>query len=218
LPQSEADKAVDEYFLGTSIVDLNNLAKTAISFNALKDELAKIPSRQVLVLVDACHAGEQESVDERPPGSGIILPGVQQYRSNSTSPPPNISAAFGLMKELFADMRRGSGAVVLAAAAGNQYAKDTGKSGLFTWCVLQGLQGAADTNADQNVTVEELVTYVGDEVERQSAGGQRPNTRQENLDNDFVVGRTLASLPQPPKAPVKAPANKPSKKKKRGGR
>lgn len=42
------------------------------------------------------------------------------------------------MKELFADMRRGSGAVVLAAAAGNQYAADREERAVYVGAFCKG--------------------------------------------------------------------------------
>jgi len=232
LPQTDTDRAVSDYYLAARDTRRGELKGTAIPFDAFNEAVGSTKARQVLVLVDACHAGEQddeartplETFEEaaRPHGPLDIvqdrLPGgVLRYRTDPTNRPPNSSSAFALMKDMFADMRRGSGAVMIGAAAGDQYAVDNGKNGLFTDCIVRGLEGAADADKNQAITVEELVSFVGNEVVRLSLGSQKPETRQENLDNDFLVGKPLASLPKAPAPPKKPAAKPPAKKKKRGG-
>jgi uncharacterized caspase-like protein len=93
-------------------------------------------------------------------------------------------------QELFADLRRGTGAVVISSASGNEYALEGEQwsNGVFTYALLNGLKNAqADVNQDQTVTVSELQAYVIDEVRKLTAGGQNPTVRRENLDYDFVV-------------------------------
>ncbi len=223
---------MSDYYLAARDTRRGELKGTAIPFDAFNEAVGSTKARQVLVLVDACHAGEQddeartplETFEEaaRPHGPLDIvqdrLPGgVLRYRTDPTNRPPNSSSAFALMKDMFADMRRGSGAVMIGAAAGDQYAVDNGKNGLFTDCIVRGLEGAADADKNQAITVEELVSFVGNEVVRLSLGNQKPETRQENLDNDFLVGKPLASLPKALAPPKKPAAKPPAKKKKRGG-
>lgn len=233
LPQTDPDRAVSDYYLAARDTRRGELRSTAIPFDAFNEAIGSTKARQVLVLVDACHAGEQDD-EARTPIEVVedvarlhgpleivqerLRSGVIRYRTDPTNRPPNSSSAFALMKDMFADMRRGSGAVMIGAAAGDQYAVDNGKNGLFTDCVVRGLEGGADADKNQAITVEELVSFVGNEVVRLTEGRQKPETRQENLDNDFLVGKSLASLPKAP-APPKKPAPKPAKKagKKRGG-
>ena len=93
-------------------------------------------------------------------------------------------------QDLFADLRRGTGAVVISSASGNEYALEGEKwrNGVFTYALLSGLRdGKADANHDGSVTVGELQSYVINEVRGLTAGGQNPTVRRENLDYDFGV-------------------------------
>ncbi len=93
-------------------------------------------------------------------------------------------------QELFADLRRGTGAVVISSASGNEYALEGERwsNGVFTYALLSGLRdGKADANHDGTVSVSELQAYVIDEVRRLTAGGQNPTVRRENLDYDFEL-------------------------------
>jgi WD40 repeat protein len=107
--------------------------------------------------------------------------------------PPNRALGADVLRfqqDLFADLRRGTGAVVISSASGNEYALEGEQwnNGVFTYALLSGLRdGKADANRDGTVTVGELQSYVITEVRRLTAGGQNPTVRRENLDYDFAV-------------------------------
>jgi hypothetical protein len=101
-----------------------------------------------------------------------------------------IKSSFELMQELFANVSKGSGSVVISAAAGNSYAleSDEWRNGVFTYTILSGLKNeTADQNKDGKVTVTELKDFVSKEVERLTDGAQKPTSRRENLEFDFVI-------------------------------
>ena len=93
-------------------------------------------------------------------------------------------------QDLFADLRRGTGAVVISSASGNEFALE-GKqwnNGVFTYALLSGLKNEkADRNHDGTITIGELQAYVIEAVRKLTAGGQNPTVRRENLDYDFAV-------------------------------
>jgi uncharacterized caspase-like protein len=94
------------------------------------------------------------------------------------------------MQELFANVSKGSGAVVISAAAGNSYAleSDEWRNGVFTFALLSGLRSKlADLNKNGAITVTELKDYVSKEVERLTKGAQKPTSRRENLEFDFRI-------------------------------
>ena len=95
-----------------------------------------------------------------------------------------------LLAQLFADLRRGSGAAVISSASGAEFALESARwqNGVFTYSVLQGLgSGAADLDQDGTIRVSELRDYVVGEVHRLTQGKQTPTSRRENLDFDFPV-------------------------------
>ncbi|MBW3546126.1 MAG: hypothetical protein KY428_11110 [Bacteroidetes bacterium] len=95
-----------------------------------------------------------------------------------------------MSKQLFADMRRNSGATVISSAGGAEYAFEGKKwrNGLFTYVLLNGLESdKADLNNDGMIMLSELQKYLVSEVPRMSGGLQTPTSRVENLHNDFRI-------------------------------
>jgi len=62
------------------------------------------------------------------------------------------------------------------------------KNGLFTYCLLQGLESMdADLNNDGEIWLSELQKYVQNEVSKLSKGKQQPTSRIENNTLDYRV-------------------------------
>ena len=94
------------------------------------------------------------------------------------------------MRELFADVSKGTGAVVISAAGGKEYALESKQwnNGVFTYCVRKALEeNAADKNGDKEISISELKEYVSREVETLTQGKQKPTSRKENLEFDWKV-------------------------------
>lgn len=98
--------------------------------------------------------------------------------------------SFEVMKEVFADLRRGTGATVISSAGGLEYALegDIWQNGVFTYCFLSGLKTRqADLDNDGKVKLSELQKYLQSEVSKLTDGRQQPTSRVENIQNDFVI-------------------------------
>ncbi len=96
-----------------------------------------------------------------------------------------------VLRERFADLRRGTGAHVLAASQSLDVAlepKELG-GGTFTRALLDGLSGKADANGDREVNVSELRDYLAKQVPKLSRGQQKPSVRAENIDLDFTLAK-----------------------------
>lgn len=168
------DKQLDYYF-ATVDLDFDHPARNGLSYAAIENLLDGIPARKKLLLMDTCHSGEVDK--EGVPGATA---GVTAQDSLSRR----------LLEEMFADLRRGTGAVVISAAGGAEFALESPnwKNGIFTHVILHGLRTTkADHNGDGQVQVSELRDYVMDVVPRMTRGRQTPTARRENLANDFPL-------------------------------
>jgi hypothetical protein len=192
------DENYDFYF-ATHDVDFDFPQYMGLSFEKLEGLLDSIPARKKLLLMDACHSGEVDKDDIMEVNDSEVLladgrkSGLKTYTYRSSGNQSNqqkLSTTFELMQELFTNLNRGSGTVVVSAAAGSGFALESPEwnNGVFTYSVINGIKnGAADFNKSGDITVSELQKYVSAEVERITNGAQKPTTRQENYEMDFRV-------------------------------
>jgi len=116
---------------------------TGYSLKRLYDSLAKLPAREVVVLLDSCFSGAG--------GRSVIAKGARPM---------------GLSTEKA--MVTGGKTVVMAASSGDQISSTytTKSHGLLTYFFLKGLQGEGDQNKDGVLDIKELFDYVKPQVER----------------------------------------------------
>jgi hypothetical protein len=116
-----------------------------------------------------------------------------KFRSVGTHLAPKrlgLENSFDLMKELFVDLRRGTGATVIASAGGMEFAVEgeNWQNSVFTYALLAGLKnGKADLDKNGAVMVSELQQYLAKEVSNLTNNQQRPTFRLENISNDWRV-------------------------------
>jgi len=94
------------------------------------------------------------------------------------------------MKELFVDLRRGTGAIVISSSGGGEFAYESPKwkNGVFTYAFLEGIKsGNADANEDGEILVSEIREYAFDKVQQLTNNMQNPTSRRDNLEFDFRV-------------------------------
>jgi WD40 repeat protein len=179
------------YFLASHEMDFTNPVEKGIPYEVIEGLVSDIPARKKLILIDACHSGEidKESVmlventsvqtEEELTFRAITTTTVQQV---------GLTNSFELMKELFTDVRKSSGAMIISSAGGMEYAIEGAQwnNGVFTYCLLNGIAGKkADLNQDGFLMLSEINLYVRDEVYRITNGRQQPTTRAEVTDADW---------------------------------
>jgi WD40 repeat protein len=174
------------FFFGIYSTNINSL-NDAISYEELMEVLDAAPSRRKILFLDACHSGIKDdlAIQQKFP-SNIKARGVTPLNANKKG--TSSIQPFRLMQEEFLDLSKHNGTLVIAAAAGHEFAFETKEqqNGLFTYVLLQGLkENMADVNKDGKVFISELQSYLNKEVERLSKGLQKPTTRQENLGMDW---------------------------------
>lgn len=133
----------------------NQLQDKGISAEYLKQFSSDIKAQKQLYILDACQSG------------GMI----------------NLLASRGVKEEkALMQLARSTGTYWLAASNSEQLAGEFAslKHGIFTYCILEGLSGKADTQNDNNVTVQELSAYLNKQVpvlsEKYKGSVQYPNS------------------------------------------
>ena len=183
-----------DYYFASHDMDFNNPSGKGIKYEEVEALLDGLKALKKIFFMDTCHSGEvdkdemevaaaenttqqQGSITFRNVGTGV------QRKAGSSS-------SSEMAKELFTDLRTGTGATVISSAGGGEYAmeSDQWKNGLFTYCLLNGLNSkAADLNKDGEIMLSELQQYVQSQVSELSGGMQKPTSRIENIEMDFRV-------------------------------
>ena len=180
-----------DYYFAAHNMDFQNPEGKGIPYDLFEQILDESKSRKKVMFLDACHSGEidkdeviENIVTEEEDGE-LIFRGNTRTVSNKYD-----INSFELSRSLFADMRLNNGSTVVSSAGGAEFAieGDEWNNGIFTFCLLKGLQdGEADLNNDRVIMLSELQQFVQNEVVKISGGQQTPTSRVENLNNDFRI-------------------------------
>jgi hypothetical protein len=109
------------------------------------DILAPLPARYIHLIIDACHA------------EAVVRP--RDARAESST----LSDAEREAYETRATLRRfpNVGAVIATSSSAQAHEWDVYQRGIFSYQVMSGLRGAADTNGDGSVEYSELYAFLG---------------------------------------------------------
>ena len=182
------------YYFGTYDMDFDAPEQRGLAYEELDALLLDTKALRKLLIMDTCHSGEVDKEEVEAVNEVETEIGDVEFRSAGQG--VRKKEAFGLynsvelMETMFTDIRKGSGANVISSAGGAEFAmeSDQWKNGLFTYCLLRGLQaGRADLNRDSKIVISELKQYVYKEVNSLSQGKQRPTSREENISLDYRV-------------------------------
>lgn len=141
-----------------------------------------------VLFIDACHAGSRDpgaavavgGADEVPGGGeGVRVRGLRQRPGLPGGAAPGTQKA---RASLFADLRRGTGTTIIAAAGAEEFAFEGPgtANGLFTHAVLQSLHEGTGVTPAGELWLEALVGAVRGRVVALTAGGQVPEVRDGN--------------------------------------
>jgi len=170
-----------DFYYGTYDIDYKYPEIKGLSYDDIEWLLDSIPARKKLVLMDACHSGEVDK-EEKFSTKDTIAKNAKGITIIPDSSSIGLQNSFELMQELFTNLSKGNGAVVISAARGQGAALEGEKwsNGAFTHCVLNGLK-------DGKTSVNELKDYVLKEVEILTNGQQKPTSRRENMEIDWRI-------------------------------
>ena len=137
------DEDGDYYYLPSNFRFINSEAiqQQGISKNDLTRYLSLIKASKTLMLMDTCNAGS--------------------FLGNNTR---------GLSEQTAIDrLTRSTGHATIVASSDDQVAMEGYEGhGIFTYILVEGLSGKADTDGDGFITLQELSTYTEEEVPRRS--------------------------------------------------
>lgn len=183
-----------DYYYATHDVDFNNPSERGVSYDMLESLIAAVKAYQKLLIMDTCHSGELDKEEVEESKAEDVRLGDVEFRAVGAGVRQKEGFGFEnageLMENMFVDVRKGTGATVISSAGGAEFAMESSQwqNGLFTYCLLNGLQTKkADSNHDGEIHVSELRAYVYDEVTKMSGGKQKPTARAQNLSIDYRV-------------------------------
>lgn len=169
LPRNaEPDSRVYFYFSGHGAPDVKTgaahlvpwdgdptfLQSSAYPLDKLYASLAKLPAREVIVVLDSCFSGAG--------GRSVLAAGTRPLVTRVSLPKPK-----GRLS-------------ILTASAGDEITGSLsgGGHGLFTYHLLEGLGGGADKDADGHIKLSELHGFVKGKVQRAARRQNREQTPQ----------------------------------------
>ena len=126
------------------------LQDSAIKRDQLFADIQKANPKSVTVFLDTCYSGTTRGTDMLIASRPIAIRALKQSIPNNFT--------------------------VFSAAAGDQTSKplEEAKHGMFSYFLMKGMEGDADTNSDNKITAQELHNYVKENVTQQSSGSQTP--------------------------------------------
>lgn len=139
---------------------VTNMSRTALKMTDLQTLFStRLRAKRMVILIDACHSGGVDAAQ---------MTSARQLERNENN-------TFNVYAEkLFS----GEGRALLTSSDINEISQEGkkwgGGHGVFTWAILEGLNGVADVNRDRVVTTGELFDFVSNKVREQTNGRQSP--------------------------------------------
>jgi len=150
--------------------DVTRPAATAVEMKEIHAAIRDyIKAKKVIVFADACHsAGISGDVAERGQHNGEL---VNKF-----------------LEEI---AKAGNSVLTFSASEANEFSQESplwgGGHGAFTYYLLEGLKGKANTDSDPIVRLGELVDYVNQNVRRDTKSMQHPTPSQTPWDRNLPM-------------------------------
>ncbi|MEO6613721.1 MAG: caspase family protein [Chitinophagaceae bacterium] len=175
-----------DYYLSTYSVNFDKPEENGLPYDELESLLDSIPARKKLMLIDACHSGEVDKEDliliNKATDSLKLKKGFKPvaYKKEAHL---GLKNSFELMQSLFVNVGKSTGATIISAAAGTQFALERNdlKNGVFTYAILEAMK------THSTMKISELKSIVGKRVEELTKGLQKPTSRNETIAVDWSL-------------------------------
>jgi WD40 repeat protein len=179
-----------DYYLSTYPINFQQPENAGLAYEELENLMNGIPARKKLMLIDACHSGEVDKEEMEKLKMMAVSDTSKTKGAKGVEPLFNpgtkklgMKNSFVLMQELFVNVGRSTGATVISAAGGTQFALERGdlKNGVFTYSILEFMKVHATAH------ISELKEYVNRRVPELTKGLQVPTSRTETNRIDWKV-------------------------------
>jgi len=156
---------LEKYLLPYDAVP-NDLYSSALPMREIAHILHRISSERLVFIADACYSGASG-------GRTVSTTGIRA----------NLSDAF------IERIAGGKGKIIITASSANEVSveKDELRHGVFTYYMVEGLRGRADSDRDGLITVDEAYRYVSDKVTRATGQEQHP-VKKGAVEGRLVLG------------------------------
>ncbi|MGH7355351.1 MAG: caspase family protein, partial [Candidatus Rokuibacteriota bacterium] len=146
------DRSGKEGFLVAHDTDPWAIESTGVPVNDMLGRVAKIPAKRVFIVIDTCYSG-----------SVVGTWGAQTKTFNFG---PQTRAAAPLSTEIYDAVKAQRGHFVVSASRPDETSLELESlgHGLFTYFLLEGLDGAAARPGNSYVSITDIYTYVSDRV------------------------------------------------------
>lgn len=136
------DKAGENIYLFPQDGKISRLETQGYNIEKLYQNLAKLGAKHVTVILDACFSGGSRKSERIETENLIAQKGVKIRPKNTWLTDPNFT--------------------IISSSTGEETSLgfDATETGLFTYYLCAGLQGKADVNGDNQLTLGELKAYV----------------------------------------------------------
>lgn len=134
----------ENIYLFPSDGKVERLKAQGYNLNKLYESLEKLQAKSVTVFLDACFSGSSKSTDQIEPENLVAMKGIR------------------LNPKLEKPWEKNKNFSVFTSSASDETSLgfDPSGTGLFTYFLCAGMQGKADKNNDQEITLGELKNYV----------------------------------------------------------
>ena len=164
----------ENLYLLTHDTEPADIAGTAFPMRDIRTALeTTIEAQRVVVLADACHSGGvSQEMQTRGVRIGTQNEAINRYWSQLS--------------------QTGAGRVIFTSSQAGETSQESAKwgggHGVFTWAMLEGMKGAADTDGDGIVTLGETIRYTDQRVRRETRSAQHPSVAGEQYDPNLPMG------------------------------
>jgi len=146
--------------------DLKDLYASALPMREISYILQRIRSERLVFIIDSCYSGASGGRTVRTDG----------MRANISD---------GFLDRIVS----GKGTIILTASGANEVSveKDELRHGVFTYFLLDGLEGKADIDQDGQITVDEAYDYVSKNVPKATGQEQHP-VKKGAVEGHLILG------------------------------